>query len=648
MSIRTRIFLLTALPVILLAGLTGFSTMTMHMVRDESRNLIENVYVDIIQNDVVGLLEQRLQPFFRDDMSPMIQKELPHQNALIDAVQALLNADRDAYQTQQAETRLILMPENQEGFLADHAENLGQVETRIRAVKPLLNSEGVRLFEQVLPPLEAWKERTQTIADLIRGNQPEEAARLSVDAESIHLFNAFRSSLDVLVGHLEVLIETSIQQIESRSQSIAEQQVAMQTLQADIMGRMEASKETLHAMENRNGRQILIFQVVCAVLVLALLAMGFFIARSILRPIQKAVKFAQTIGKGDLSERMRMDSRDEMGVLSRALDVMADGLEAKGRVAAYIADGDLTRDVTLLSDRDTLGLAFAQMAENLRGLLSTVDSVSNHVAAGSEELSHASDDLARGATEQAASVEEISASMVEIGAQAKANAINSKKASDAAESVRKMGEDGSRQMNEMLQSMANIDSSSQEIAKIIKVIDEIAFQTNLLALNAAVEAARAGQHGKGFAVVAEEVRNLASRSTRAAKETTELIEDSLKKVSEGTQTVNGTSQSLSKIIEGTGDVATLVADISSASAEQERGVEQINVALNQVDNVTQRMSASTEEMSSAARTLNEQAMNLQGLMDQFRMVEEAPNPSNSRLPLVSSLPNGGGMNLASL
>jgi methyl-accepting chemotaxis protein len=307
---------------------------------------------------------------------------------------------------------------------------------------------------------------------------------------------------------------------------------------------------------------------------------------------------------------------------------MAEGLEYNANVADKIAAGDLTAEIKLSSDHDRLSLAMQGMIEQMSDSLSVVRMTAGEVSAGSTELASSSQSLSQGATEQAASLEEITSSMVEISSQSRANADNAEQANRLARDSKTAGENSREKMQEMVQAVSEINNSSREIAKIIKVIDDIAFQTNLLALNAAVEAARAGKHGKGFAVVAEEVRNLAARSAKAAKETAELIDNSVKKVEDGTKIAVQTSESLEQIVVGAAKVADYLAEIAAASNEQALGVEQVNTGLSQVDQVTQAMSANAEETAAASEELSAQSERLMEVLNRFRFKNTAENEFN--------------------
>lgn len=216
-------------------------------------------------------------------------------------------------------------------------------------------------------------------------------------------------------------------------------------------------------------------------------------------------------------------------------------------------------------------------------------------------------------------MEELTASLEEISAQTELNAKNANKANELAESAKLNAVQGNSQMKDMLSAMEDINESSMNISKVIKVIDDIAFQTNILALNAAVEAARAGQHGKGFAVVAEEVRNLAARSASAARETTDMIEGSIKKAEGGTKIAKDTADALRKIVDGVEKVATLVNDIAIASNEQAMGIQQINQGIMQVSQVVQTNSATSEESAAASEQLSGQASMLKETVSRFKL-----------------------------
>jgi methyl-accepting chemotaxis protein len=230
--------------------------------------------------------------------------------------------------------------------------------------------------------------------------------------------------------------------------------------------------------------------------------------------------------------------------------------------------------------------------------------------------------VSNGAAHQASSLEEISSSMNEITSQTRHNAENASQANRLAMDAKSLAEHGNTQMHQMVSAMKNINESSRNISRIIKVIDEIAFQTNLLALNAAVEAARAGKHGKGFAVVAEEVRNLAARSAKAAKETSEMIESSVRRVEEGAGIADKTAQALNEIVTAASKLTDLVNEIAAASNEQAQGVTQILAGLGQVDQVTQQNTAHAEQSAAAAQELSSQARALQEQVSLFTVSDK--------------------------
>ena len=324
---------------------------------------------------------------------------------------------------------------------------------------------------------------------------------------------------------------------------------------------------------------IMMIAVIGIAMIIAIV-LGIIISQIISNPVRKLVVAAEKIADGNLDVVIEEDSKDEIG---------------------------------------TLASAFRKMSNNLNEIMSNINSASEQVATGAKQVSSSSISLSHGATEQASSIEELTASLEEISSQTRQNADSANQASTLAEMAKNNAVLGNGQMNEMLKSMEEINVSSNNISKIIKVIDEIAFQTNILALNAAVEAARAGQHGKGFAVVAEEVRNLAARSAEAAKETTAMIEGSIKNVDNGTKIANQTAEALNKIVEDIARVASIVGNISIASNEQASGIAQVNQGIIQVSKVIQTNSATSEESAAASEELSSLAEILKEQVARFKL-----------------------------
>lgn len=245
---------------------------------------------------------------------------------------------------------------------------------------------------------------------------------------------------------------------------------------------------------------------------------------------------------------------------------------------------------------------------------------SEQTAGMASEVANASDRVSQGATEQAASIQETSSLLTDIKTTIKKNADNTGQADKLAKEARSSAEQGDLAMADMKKAMVDINQASEKISKIIKAIEDIAFQTNILALNAAVEAARAGEYGKGFAVVAEEVRNLAKRSAAAAKDTAELIEDSVSKIDRGSEIVDKVGNTLKAIVENSNKVAGIVSEITQASLEQSEGVNQVTSAITQMDQVTQQNATSAEQAASAAQGLSSQASVLKSMIDELEKI----------------------------
>ncbi len=348
--------------------------------------------------------------------------------------------------------------------------------------------------------------------------------------------------------------------------------------------------------------------------------------KMIVTPLSKAQEMAVAISQGQLSIRLPKQANDEIGKLSLALNGMADGLAEKVRLAEAIGNGDLTIEVKEASNNDEFGLALKQMVESLNDIVYKVRNNSNQIAIGAGHVSETGESLSKGSTETASALEEISASINQIAAQTTTMAEDANTANTLSTQSRDTAKLGNQQMELMIKAMGEMNESSQNISKIIKVIDEIAFQTNLLALNAAVEAARAGQHGKGFAVVAEEVRNLAARSAKAASETAGLIEGSVAKTQNGVDIADKTATALGEIVGTISKVTDIVANIAIASNEQAQGIAQINTGLGQIDQVTQQNTASAEESAASSVDLSNQAGQLQQILGHFKVDMDTEQP----------------------
>ena len=347
---------------------------------------------------------------------------------------------------------------------------------------------------------------------------------------------------------------------------------------------------------------------------------------NILKIVDEEIRVLEAAAEGNLE--IRGEAEQFTGSFKELINIINKAVGAFAKPIREIDDalGEMAnRNLDIYVDNKYSG-DYASIINSLNSSIQTINEIftdinasANDVAAGSSQVSDGSQALSQGATEQASAIEQLTSSITEVAAQTKENAVNANHAKDLALKVKENAEEGNKHMSEMLKSMGEINESSANISKIIKVIDEIAFQTNILALNAAVEAARAGQHGKGFAVVAEEVRNLAARSANAAKETTDLIEGSIKKSEKGTDIANDTAKALYEIVDGVSKAATLVAEIAASSNEQATGISQINLGIEQVSQVVQTNSATAEESAAASEELSSQSELLKGMVSTFKL-----------------------------
>ncbi|MBX4263319.1 HAMP domain-containing protein [Clostridium estertheticum] len=361
---------------------------------------------------------------------------------------------------------------------------------------------------------------------------------------------------------------------------------------------------------------------------------------AVIEPVKEAAAVLTEMSNGNLKVYVKGDYKGEHADIKNALNDTIDSLSSYVTEISEVLEQMSNSNLELSINNEYKG-DFAQIKDALNLIIQSfndifteINNAADQVSSGSNQVSDGSQALSQGTTEQASSIEELTASITQVAAQTKQNAVSASQANELALNAKEGAILGNSHMKEMLKSMEDINASSSNISKIIKVIDDIAFQTNMLALNAAVEAARAGQHGKGFAVVAEEVRNLAARSTNAAKETADLIEGSIKKVEYGTKIANNTADSLNEIVKGVSKAATLVGEIAAASNEQATAIYQINKGIEQVSDVVQTNSATAEQSAAASEELSSQAIMLKNMVGEFNL-KGGKKISHTQVPVIS-------------
>ena len=493
------------------------------------------------------------------------------------AVDHLLQADRDMQRALVAERSLMfgkLGTPDADAQVKVYADSVTKVAERWKAYIAIPAGEAER---KLWPGFEAaWKEWVKTSGEVfqtLREDTPD----------------ARRDAIDLSMGEGAAKFERARKSLAELSEL-----------------RLGAAASHARSEETRAARvwSWVIASVVGAI-VLAV-AFGLVLSRAIAGPLQQTVHILKDIaeGEGDLTRRLQVGSRDEVGELARW---------------------------------------FNRFVEKLQDIMEQIRQAADHVTTASRELSAATEQLAGGAQEQASSLEETAASLEEITGTVKQSADNARQANQLAMGSRDTAEKGGQVVTSAIGAMTEINQASKRIAAIITTIDEIAFQTNLLALNAAVEAARAGEQGRGFAVVASEVRNLAQRSAMAAKEIKELIQDSMQKVEAGSDLVSKSGETLTEIVGSVKRVTDMIAEIAAASQEQTTGIDQVNRAVTEMDQVTQSNAAQTEELSSTAQSLATQAVELQALVGRFKLddgIRAAKAPAAKSAPVARPAGHG--------
>ena len=467
----------------------------------------------------------------------------------------------------------------------------GDLETLLNTYEGLIDEEERSFYENASSLWTQYRDADEEMLALAKQGRTEDA-RAILEGKCVGLYNSLNSAFQDIVAY-------------------------------NTEGSDAAAEESLSIYRTAIG---LMTAIIVAIILVGVF-FSFVVIRLIKTPISEIENAALKIAEGDLDVEISYTSRDELGVLAEQVRRLIHKLQViiddENKFLAKMAAGDFTVD-SVCEEEYTGGfypllVSFRGIAEKLNDTMLQISQSSSQVAGGAEQVSNGAQALSQGATEQASSIQELAASINDISDKVNQNADNAREANTVVGSVSTEMNMSNEKMQQMIQAMGDISNCSNEIGKIIKTIEDIAFQTNILALNAAVEAARAGSAGKGFAVVADEVRNLASKSAEASQNTSALIENSLKAVENGTQIAGETAQSMLQAVNAVNEMTGIIGQISEASSNQADAISQITTGIDQISSVVQTNSATAEESAAASEELSSQSQLMKSLVGRFKL-----------------------------
>lgn len=459
--------------------------------------------------------------------------------------------------------------------LQDISTAFQRVRVNIRDLMDAKSAEEMSKFQQTIKELsEIISKNSESFEKTV--TDPEEKKLLATFGETRKVYRPLLDKIAQLALAGKTAEAGVVMLGDARVAALAEQNA----LDKLVEHKLKLAKEADERAHSVSKNSIILSALFMTIGIILAVGLGLFITRTIRRPLQESVVIAQHVAAGDLTNRIVVTCKDETGQLLQALKDMSESL--------------------------------VKIVSEVRGGSDSIATATSQIAAGNSDLSQRTD-------EQASALEETASSMEELTSTVKQNADNARQANQLAVTASSVASKGGDVIGRVVNTMTSISDSSRKISDIIGVIDGIAFQTNILALNAAVEAARAGEQGRGFAVVAAEVRSLAQRSAAAAKEIKTLINDSVEKVEGGNRLVEEAGQTMQEIVTSIKRVTDIMAEISAASTEQSVGIEQVNTAITQMDDVTQQNASLVEEAAAAAESLEEQARNLVEAISRFKL-----------------------------